>query len=47
MVLIILSEDFLYNSKLSGFNFQPSYIGKGCVAKCSEDLQCKHFTRLK
>ena len=47
MVLIVLSEDFLYNLKLSGFNFQAPYIGKGCVAKCPEDLQCKHFTRLK
>ena len=43
MVLIILSEDFLYNLILSGFNFQPPYIGKGCVAKCTKDLQRKHF----
>ena len=29
------------------FNFQPPYIEKGCVAKCTKDLQCRHFTHLK
>ena len=46
MVLIVLSVDFLYNLILGGFNFHPR-IGKGCVAKCTKDLQCKHFTHLK
>ena len=45
MVLIVLSVDFLYNLILSGFNSQPPYIGKGCVVKCTKDLQ--HFTHLK
>ena len=43
MVLIILSEDFPNNLILSGFNFQPPYIEKDCVAKCTKDLQRKHF----